>query len=249
MKCIAHKPEIPNSEAHADGEFPQTRWSLVVRAQDRDPEALGELCRRYWRPLFVYARGRGHAEKDAEDLTQSFFAHILPKELFESAQQERGRMRSLLLRAFKNFIINQWRHAHAKKRAGDALHVSIDGHESLVGGVQTSLNAELEFERSWAREVIKTARERTRDRYAEVSKLEEFEALEDLLDDGKASRPYKEIAEELGVETSVVNFMAFKLRQRFREKLQEVIAETVETHEEVEDEMRHLLDVFETPER
>ena len=62
----------PGSEA-----FPQTRWSMVLEAQARDPAALGELCRAYWYPLYCYARRLTSSPEDAEDLTQGFFAMLL----------------------------------------------------------------------------------------------------------------------------------------------------------------------------
>jgi RNA polymerase sigma-70 factor (ECF subfamily) len=37
-------------------------------------QALEELCRTYWYPLYTYVRRRRHTREDAEDLTQAFFA-------------------------------------------------------------------------------------------------------------------------------------------------------------------------------
>ena len=44
-------------------QFPTTHWSRVVAAGDPGPlarEALAELCRAYWFPLYAYIRRRGH---------------------------------------------------------------------------------------------------------------------------------------------------------------------------------------------
>ena len=56
-------------------------------------EALAKLCQAYWDPVYVYARRRGFGPEDAEDLTQSFFAHILATSFVGKADPARGRFR------------------------------------------------------------------------------------------------------------------------------------------------------------
>jgi hypothetical protein len=52
-------------------QFDKTRWTMVLEAvQSRPPgapEALAELCGRYWRPLYGFARRRGRSPEDAQD--------------------------------------------------------------------------------------------------------------------------------------------------------------------------------------
>src|SRR5262245_61737238 len=67
--------------------FVTTQWNLVLQAAGGEKteayNALSELCRIYWYPLYAYARRRGHDPHDAEDLTQEFFARLLQKKLLE----------------------------------------------------------------------------------------------------------------------------------------------------------------------
>ena len=52
------------------------------RRRQRTPraaEAMEELCRLYWYPLYAYVRRRGHEAHEAEDLTQEFFLRLLAK--------------------------------------------------------------------------------------------------------------------------------------------------------------------------
>ena len=51
----------------------QTRRGERSRAR----EALEELCRAYWYPLYAFVRYRGYSSDDAQDLTQAFFARII----------------------------------------------------------------------------------------------------------------------------------------------------------------------------
>src|SRR5437867_7104583 len=100
--------------------FTTTRWSLVIAAgRDSTPKsraALSELCELYWGPLYAYARRQGHSVEQAQDLTQAFFARLLEKRTVAAADPERGRFRSFLLAAFKNFSANERDRERAVKR-------------------------------------------------------------------------------------------------------------------------------------
>src|SRR5436190_20025291 len=57
-------------------EFVTTRWSLILsaanlgREEQKARDALAELCRTYWRPIFSFVRAHGYSIEDAQDLTQ-----------------------------------------------------------------------------------------------------------------------------------------------------------------------------------
>ena len=60
--------------------FMPTHWSVVLAAAHANParraQALEQLCRSYWEPLYAYIRGRGYEMHDTQDLTQSFFSSL-----------------------------------------------------------------------------------------------------------------------------------------------------------------------------
>jgi RNA polymerase sigma-70 factor (ECF subfamily) len=60
--------------------FTTTHWSVVLAAgQSPSPksrEALEQLCRTYWSPLYAFIRRRGFNPHEAQDLTQGFFLHL-----------------------------------------------------------------------------------------------------------------------------------------------------------------------------
>ncbi len=120
--------------------FHTTRWSVVLDAQGRasgdSMRSLEALCRQYWPPLYAYARYRGNAPHDAEDLTQEFFARLLEKEWLAAVKRECGRFRTFLLMAFKRFMANEWDRSQARKRGGGCEVISLDLEtaESLVAG-------------------------------------------------------------------------------------------------------------------
>ena len=58
--------------------FATTRWSLVLSAAHSDEQtsrqALAELCRIYWRPIFSFVCRHGYSTEEAQDLTQDFLS-------------------------------------------------------------------------------------------------------------------------------------------------------------------------------
>ena len=219
-------------------------------AQEQDPVALAELCRQYWKPLYIYARYKGSSPSDAEDLTQGFFAHILAKDLFEKAQPQRGKLRALLLSSFQNFMASAKKRERTQKRGSGIPPITFDAlptEASLTIELAENLTPELEYERSWAREILSEARKKLQQDYAEIGKQAEFEAFADQLELGKSEESYREIAAELGVDEAAARYIGFKLRQRFRETIEVIVADTVLTAEDAAEEMSHLMKIFKTP--
>ncbi len=72
-----------------------TNWSVVVTAggppSRAAEEALADLLRTYWYPLYVYVRRRGHPPEDAQDLIQGFFLELVGKGRLRFADPERIR--------------------------------------------------------------------------------------------------------------------------------------------------------------
>src|ERR1051325_4567588 len=102
------------------GQFPSTLWSMVLLAGQgssvRAEAALAELCRAYWYPLYVFLRREGRSPHDAQDLTQAFFIHLLDRDRLCRVHPDKGRFRSFLLAALKNFVSDQWDKERAQKR-------------------------------------------------------------------------------------------------------------------------------------
>jgi DNA-directed RNA polymerase specialized sigma24 family protein len=99
--------------ASREGEerFGETAWSMVLAAgnasEPRAREALAELCRIYWPPVYGYLRRRGYNRDDAQDLTQIFFQHVVQEEMLRRASPARGRFRSFLLGALKRCVTDE----------------------------------------------------------------------------------------------------------------------------------------------
>src|ERR1051325_7661444 len=113
--------------------FPDTRWSVVLRAGvetgSAGKTALEQLCRDYWFPLYAFMRRRGHSPVDAQDVTQGFMLHLIEGPLLSRADQERGRFRSFLLGALQHFLAKELRRQQTVKRGGSLEIVSLDAEE------------------------------------------------------------------------------------------------------------------------
>src|SRR6516162_8280254 len=127
---MAANDQFDPPAAQAPWRFASTRWSLVAAAgQGPSPEAqeaLATLCQVYWYPLYAYARRRLAKIEDAQDLTQEFFAQLLEKDYLQAADPARGKFRSFLLTAFKNFMSKERDRAGAQKRGGGQAILPLD---------------------------------------------------------------------------------------------------------------------------
>ena len=232
-------------------EFPETSWSLVLRAGEGSEEtrfeALSQFCTIYWFPLYAYARRSGRTVEDAEDLTQSFFSKLLKRETTAHLEQVRGKLRTYLLAAMKHHIASDWRHQHAQKRGGHALHESIDLEQAEHRYQNEPFHNDSPdrvYERQWALSVMRRGMDRLREEYANSNRGEVYEGLQPYLD-GK-SKHFDAIAvgSRLSMTDSAVRVALHRMRRRLREHIEREVAETIGSHEDVAEEMRCLFEAI-----
>ena len=233
----------PSSEAPRM--FPNTRWSVVLAARRQTAEsaaALETICRAYWYPLYAYVRRSGQSAHDAQDLTQEFFRRLLEKRWLDSADREKGRLRTFLIVALKNFIINEWRHASALRRGGGRAHAQFDTAfaESRFAADSHSLAPEETFDQQWALTLLDLTVNRLRAEFAAAGKPGDFDALKNCLMAGRGAIDYAAVAQKLGVNEGAARVAVHRLRKRFRAIYREEISQTLAEGEDLDDELRHL---------
>ena len=179
---------MKNGGATKDGGFHTTRWSVIVSAADEaspnNQEALAQLCGHYWYPIYAFARRRGYGAHDSQDLTQSFFQHLLEQNALNRATPVRGRFRTFLLASFQNHISHAREKAQAAKRGGGYQLLSLNAEAAEDRYLQEPadyLTAEQIFEARWAMNVIAQAMRRLGEEYASREKTATFEALKSFL--------------------------------------------------------------------
>lgn len=228
-----------------------TSWTQVVAARDAPTsearEALEDLCRAYWYPLYAFVRRLGEGPDDARDITQAYFTRLLEKGYLDDYDPERGRFRVFLMSSVRHFLSKQREKALAWKRGGRADVVSLDADE-VEGRYRfepvDNLTPEQVFERRWALTVLERALARLRREQEDADRGREFGQLEGFLTGQGADASYREVAEQLGTTESAVKSSIHRLRQRFGQLLRAEIAETVSSPAEVDDEVKHLLGVI-----
>jgi len=209
--------------------------------------ALEKLCRTYWYPLYAYVRRRGHGPAGAQDLTQEFFAQLLGNRLLADADPERGRFRSFILCALSRFLIDEWKKGQAQKRGGGNAVFSLDAamaEQRFDLEPADASNPDLAFDKQWALTLLEEVLNRLEEEYRERGKQDLFEALKETLTGSGHEQPYAVLAEGLGMSESLVKVSVHRLRKRYRELLQEEIADTVDSPGEVREEMRYLFQVL-----
>jgi RNA polymerase sigma-70 factor (ECF subfamily) len=235
--------------------FHTTRWSLVAAATAAaEPtananQALAELCQTYWYPLYAFVRRRGHAPEDACDLTQGFFTRLIEKNDLAAADQSRGRFRTFLLCALANFLCNHRDHERALKRGGDRTHVSLtwdaDDAESRYQREPTDgLTPEKLFDRQWALSLLDRVLSELRDEYERAGNRRLFDGLKGTLTFAPDAPGHEQIAAELDMTAGAVKVAVHRLRSRYRRHLRGTIADSVESDQDVDDEIRHLFHVL-----
>jgi RNA polymerase sigma factor (sigma-70 family) len=215
---------------------------------DSSQAALERLCRGYWPPLYSFIRRRGHSEHEAQDLTQEFFSRFLAADSLQSVSPDKGRFRTFLLAAVKNFLASEWRDANRLKRGGGHEFISYDEFSTEEGGhvePSSSVEPDLLFDMRWARALLA----------ASVARLEKEMAREGLESRCAALKPflqgdagsYAEASAQTGLSEAAVTSAIFRMRRRYAQILREEVSQTVDSPEEVEAEIRHLISVLSAP--
>lgn len=229
--------------------FAATRWTLVLAAahghlSPRAADAMGQLCRIYWYPLYAYARRRGHDVHEAEDLTQEFFARLLAKDFLADVRREKGKFRAFLLAAMKHFLANEWDRAQAQKRGGGRRIIpldTLDAESRYRREPSHDLTAEKLFERQWALSVLDQALARLQADFVAEGKPSFFATLKQFLTTARQSGGYAAAAVELKMTEAAVKVAVHRLRRRYRQLLRDEVAQTVEGPDEIDDEISYLL--------
>ncbi len=244
---MADSPNMSSSPSKDSG-FATTHWSVVMAAgkghSAQAADALEQLCRTYWYPLYAFVRRHVPEAHDAEDLTQEFFARFLAKEYFGRADPALGRFRSFLLSCLVNFLAEQRRQARRLKRGGGQTTISWDSQaaeERYRLEPADPVTPEQIYDRRWALTLLETVLARLAAEQSAAGKERVFAQLKDYLWGESHGTGYAEMAERLGMTEGTVKVTVHRLRRRLRDLLREEVAHTVTTSAEIDEELRHLI--------
>jgi RNA polymerase sigma-70 factor (ECF subfamily) len=239
------------SPMRTQGLFVSTHWSVVLAAGLSETavasDALEQLCRAYWYPLYVYTRRRGYDVEEAKDLTQEFFARLIEKRYLGAVEEGRGRFRYFLLAALKHFLSDEWDKSTARKRGGGVRFISLDEQqpeERYHLEPRDEQTPEKAFQRRWALTLLELTLRRLREEFQLAGKEAQFDQLKSFFTGDRDQDSYAEAAARLGMTEAAAKMTVTRMRQRYRALLRAEIANTLNDPSQVDAEMRELAAVL-----
>lgn len=223
-----------------------TRWSVVWRAGHGNTRemrlAREELARIYWQPVFQHIRRKGLSIERAEDLTQGFFEYLIEKNLFATAQSDRGKLRGFFFDVLGKFLVSEWR-----RERGHSTETPLDDRAHALESPDRS--PDREFDRAWALATIHRALEATQSAYVANGRGQAFEELRPYLTPGSSRDEggYESLAEATGQTNGSLRTAVTRLRKDFGHHLASLVARTLDrpTPEAVRREIGDLLECLE----
>lgn len=237
---------MPHPSQYARGPFPTTRWTLVERAADHDEstkrEALQEL-------LYIYLPAiRNHLNfrksflpEEVDDLIQGFVTdQMIERNLLAKVDQKKGKFRSYLLTALKNFIINHVRHQSRRVPQNEPVaHLENVAEPACDSLQEHALDVE------WARTVLYQALSEMKDECRAsgkdvIWKIFEYRLLRPLLN-GEQTPNYATIVERFRLKSSIqaANLLV-TAKRTFARMLRTTVKQYARDAEDIEDEIEDL---------
>ena len=231
--------------------FLTTHWSLIEGIQsDPNPDTalIGTLLEAYWKPVYCFLRRKGYDNEEAKDTTQDFFHEVvLNRRLIERADPQKGRFRSLMLHALKQYLINRGRDAQAQKRIPKGRLISMDSMDMVaIPEEMAQSSAEDLFHYTWLtslmERVVVMVRENCLKQNLEVHwNLFNERVLQPMLA-GASAPDLARLCQKYGVDgIKKGSNMIMTVKRRFRATLIEQIRNTVASEALAAEEMEELM--------
>ena len=239
----------------AEDWFETTRWTEIQKAKTRDEERrraiINNLSDRYWKPVYCYLFHKGYSNEDAKDRTQGFFCEIvLGRELIQRADPTKGRFRTFLLTALDHYVTSVYRKETARKRLPEQglVQLEIGGMADLPLAVSNG-TPEMAFDYAWATDVLDQVLAKMREEYCNSGKITHWEVLQativsPILEHAEAPS-LAELCQQYGIESKKkASNIIVRAKGRFNTTLWKHLRQFVQSDEEVEDELRDLIEIL-----
>ena len=109
-----------------------------------------------------------------------------------------------------------------------------------VAGAAFHRDDERIFDRRWALTVLERTVAGLAEDFSRAGKVEQFEALKVYLLGEAGAPPYVEVAKRLGTTEGAIKVAVHRLRDRYRHRLRQEIAQTVSREEDIDQEIADL---------
>lgn len=221
--------------------FPVTQWTVLAQAtlhgDEAGREALNRLCQTYWEPVRQSVLRRGWTPHEAEDLTQSFFMHLLERGLLRRADRERGRFRAFLKTILHRFLLHELERRGAARRGGGRAEVDVG---CVAEQLALDPETDVEFDRRWARAAMQAALDRVLEECVDRRQRDAAGVIAPFLGGSGELPTYEVAAARLGLGLAAFKTEVLHWRRRLREQLRAEVRRTIATPHEFEEEFNYL---------
>ena len=207
--------------------FAITRWSLGAAASEAQ-QPLTELCLNYWYPVYAQARRRGLPPDHAQRMTQAFFETLVDDRLAQVRADPPPRFRTWLQEELQRFLDHA---AHAPAGIATPSLLAPLPIELLEKRFEADCHPEESveqgFNRRFALEVLGRAVNRLRREAQQAGRERMFACLGPYLVREPTSAEYERMVAELQSQPLALVVALKRLRQRYRELVDDELAQTV----------------------
>ena len=233
--------------------FLTTQWSVIEKVRsndqkDKNQALIGQLIKRYWKPVYCYVRRKGYENEEAKDIVQSFFHEVvLSRQLIQKADKGKGRFRSFLLFALNRYLKVVQRDEKAKKRIPKSKLLSedlVDLPELME--ITSGLTPEESFDYAWISELLQEVLKQVEAQCYKDGKMVHWNIFEDrvlkpIMEETEALS-MEEICHKYGISDAIkASNMIVTVKRRFRSSLKERVRESVTSDEQVEEELEEIM--------
>ncbi|UCH32572.1 MAG: sigma-70 family RNA polymerase sigma factor [Candidatus Bathyarchaeota archaeon] len=233
--------------------FLTTQWSLIEKVrsheqQDKNQALIGQLIKRYWKPVYCYVRRKGYKNEEAKDIVQSFFHEVvLGRELIQKADKGKGQFRSFLLFALNRYLKVVQRDEKAKKRIPKSKLLSGDTVDiSQLMEITSGLTPEESFDYAWVSDLLQEVLKEVEAQCYTDGKMVHWNIFEDrvlkpIMEDMEAPS-MEEICHKYGISDTIkASNMIVTVKRRFRLALKEHVRESVTSDGQIEEELEEIM--------
>ena len=221
----------------SNSQFQTTEWTKILNSKIGE-SILGELYTKYSGPVYSYLRRKGFSNEQAKDLIQDFFSEkVLGQQLLQKADKSRGKFRTFLLTALRNYSID----LHRSARPMQELDENID-RPADVG------DPEAEFDIAWAKELLRSVLEELRAECKSRDKMIHWNVfrswfLEPDIADEKVDMSTICAKYDVDDPSKAYNMIS-NLKGRFRKILRRRLGCHLNSETDIDDEINHFIQIF-----
>jgi DNA-directed RNA polymerase specialized sigma24 family protein len=239
----AVKVESSESDQRGLTPFPETIWSAILQAKNKEGEAslaaMNRLCQLYLPAVRQFLIQKGIPAHEAEELLQSFFTKkFLHAQFLANVGPGAGRFRTFIKECLRRFLASE----HAR---GVTWAEALSFDDSTSGLVETcpanGVSPDLLMDRLWAVQVLTTARARLEAEAQSAGRERFCQAIMLILDEDSKAPSHAQVAAQLGMTENAVAVGAHRFRERLRWFIQDEVRQTVANPADWREELDHLV--------